>query len=63
MVKPTIANKNTKIKKTNLEQYSKMRKQFLNGKMSADEWDTFCMKCLDELLRDNSETLKKLKNI
>ena len=63
MVKRTHGKTNIKIKTSKLSQYDKIKVQYLKGKITDDEWDTFCMECLDELLRDNAETLKKLKNI
>ena len=68
MVKPTIANKNTKeqktmIKKSNLEQYKQVRKEYLKGKLTDEQWYEFCVKCLDELLVENEKVLEKLKNI
>ena len=63
MVKRTHGKTNIKIKTSKLSQYDKIKVQYLKGKITDDEWDIFCMECLDELLRDNAETLKKLKNI
>lgn len=49
-------------KKSNLERYNKVRKEYLKGKLTADQWYQFCMKCLDELLVENEKVLEKLKN-
>jgi hypothetical protein len=67
MAKPTTANKNTKeqemmTKKSNLEQYSKKRKEYLRGKLTDEEWQELCILCLEELLSENEKVLEKLKN-
>lgn len=49
--------------KSNLEQYNKMRKEYLKGKLTDEQWYEFCTKCLDELLVENEKVLEKLKNI
>lgn len=68
MAKPTTANKNTKeqemmIKKSNLDKYNKVRKEYLKGRLTDEQWYQFCMKCLDELLTENEKVLERLKNI
>lgn len=49
-------------KKSNLEQYSKKRKEYLRGKLSDEEWQELCILCLEELLSENEKVLEKLKN-
>ena len=51
------------IKKSNLEKYNKVRKEYLKGKLTDEQWYAFCMKCLDELLVENERVLERLKNI
>lgn len=38
--------------KSNLEQYNKMRKEYLKGKLTKEQWNDFCQKCLDEILKE-----------
>lgn len=49
--------------KSSLEQYKQMRKEYLKGKLTDEQWYEFCMKCFDELLVENEKVLEKLKNI
>ena len=49
-------------KKPNLEQYNKVRKEYLKGKLTDEQWQEFCAQCLDELLSENEKVLEKLKN-
>ncbi len=49
-------------KKSNLEKYSKMRKEYLKGRLTAEQWQEFCILCLEELLSENEKVLEKLKN-
>ena len=51
------------IKKSNLDRYKQVRKEYLKGKLTDDQWYAFCMKCLDELLVENEKVLERLKNI
>jgi hypothetical protein len=48
---------------TNLEQYNKMYKKYLKGKLTDEEWLRFCDRCLEELLIENEKVLERLKNI
>lgn len=50
-------------KKSSLEQYKQVRKEYLKGKLTDEQWYDFCMKCLDELFVENEKVLEKLKNI
>ena len=50
-------------KKSNLDKYNKVRKEYLKGKLTDEQWYQFCMKCLDELLIENEKVLERLKNI
>ena len=51
------------IKKSNLEQYKQVRKEYLKGKLTDEQWYEFCVECLDELLVENEKVLERLKNI
>lgn len=49
-------------KKSNLEKYNKVRKEYLKGKLTDEQWYDFCILCLEELLVENEKVLEKLKN-
>ena len=66
MVKPTTANKNTKerimikmLKK--IDNYAMMHQAYQNGDLTQEQWDNYCLGCLQELMNDNKEILKRLK--
>ena len=50
-------------KKSNLEQYKQVRKEYLKGRLTDEQWYEFCVECLDELLVENEKVLERLKNI
>lgn len=67
MAKPITANKNTKerimikmLKK--IDNYAMMYQAYQNGDLTQEQWDTYCLGCLEELMNDNKEILKRLKN-
>ena len=35
--------------------------EFQSGRITAKEWDTYCLACLLELMEKNQEVLKRLK--
>ena len=67
MARPIIANKNTKERnKVNkmlkkIDNYSMMYQAFQNNEITEQQWNDFCLGCLQELMIDNKEILKKLK--
>ena len=67
MAKPTTANKNTRerimikmLKK--IDNYAMMYQAYQNGDLTQEQWDNYCLGCLEELMNDNKEILKRLKN-
>lgn len=66
MAKPTTANKNTKERKANrmlkkIDNYAMMYQAFQNGDLTEQQWNEYCLQCLQELMIDNKEILKRLK--
>ena len=43
------------------ERYDIKHKQFLNNEITFDQWVDFCNYILDDLLQEEEETLKRLK--
>ena len=44
-----------------IKNYELVRTWFRKGAISKNDWDEFCMACLEEIMIDNKNILKKLK--
>lgn len=53
--------KSIKENKECIKNYELVRSWFRKGTISPNDWDEFCMACLEELMKDNKNILKKLK--
>jgi hypothetical protein len=68
MAKPTTAKENTrernKVSKMlkKIDNYAMMYQAYQNGDLTQEQWDNYCLGCLEELMNDNKEILKRLKN-
>ena len=38
---------------TQIDKYNETRQQFLNGEMSVEQWQEFCLDVLEEILEEN----------
>ncbi len=45
-----------------LDKYEDMRQQYLDHKITTMQWFMFCENCLEELMEENQDVLKRLKN-
>ena len=43
--------------------YEIMLQALKNGDITKEQWDKYCLCCLDELLEQNQDILKRLKDI
>jgi len=46
-----------------INNYSHIHYLYKNGYISEDLWNQFCLACLETLMGDSQEVLKRLKNI
>ena len=46
-----------------LDKYEVMREKYLNNEITNMQWFMFCENCLEELMEENQEVLKRLKNM
>ena len=46
-----------------IQNYEQVRVRYLKGEISESLWNAFCLECLEVLMVDNKEVLKRLKNI
>ena len=44
-----------------IDNYAMMYQAFQNNEITEQQWNDFCLGCLQELMIDNKEILKKLK--
>ena len=45
-----------------IDNYAMMYQAYQNGDLTQEQWDNYCLGCLEELMNDNKEILKRLKN-
>lgn len=45
-----------------MEDYFIMYNKFIEGKITVTEWNLYCMEVLNNLMIENKEVLKNLKN-
>ena len=45
-----------------IDNYAMMYQAYQNGDLTQEQWDTYCLGRLEELMNDNKEILKRLKN-
>lgn len=53
--------KSIKENKECIKNYELVRTWFRKGNISHKDWDEFCITCLEEMMMDNKNILKKLK--
>ena len=46
-----------------IQNYEQVRVRYLKGEISENLWNAFWLECLEVLMADNKEVLKRLKNI
>ena len=46
-----------------IQNYEQVRVRYLKGEISEELWNAFCLECLEVLIADNKEVLKRLKDI
>ena len=44
-----------------MEKYSTMLWAFKTNQITEEQWNEYCLKCLDTLMKDNKAVLKRLK--
>ena len=44
-----------------IDNYAMMYQAFQNKELTEEQWNDFCLACLQELMNDNKEILKRLK--
>ena len=47
----------------NIRYYKFVRVLALMGLIKEETWQKFCMACVEELMKENEDVLKRLKNI
>jgi hypothetical protein len=57
----TIFFKSVKENKECIKNYELVRSWFRKGAISKNDWDEFCSACLEEMMKDNKNILKNLK--
>jgi hypothetical protein len=46
-----------------IQNYEQVRFRHTQGEISEELWNAFCLECLEVLMADNKEVLKRLKNM
>lgn len=44
-----------------IDNYAMMYQAYQNGDLTQEQWDNYCLGCLEELMNDNKKVLKRLK--
>ena len=45
-----------------IDNYAMMYQAYQNGDLTEEQWNDYCLGCLEELINDNKKVLEKLKN-
>jgi hypothetical protein len=46
-----------------IQNYEQVRVRYAKGEINENLWNAFCLECLEVLMTDNKEVLKRLKDM